>query len=461
MIMDFGRSAFTRKFWFFKVPPPRSADTLAAIPAARVLRGLYAAIKRITTVKWFFAQPGAKKFPALTCWDSSDWSDMYEKAEVQWGEIPRVMKGLAFQGQPPPEYLPQWSDGRAPAGATGQHYCGTIPDFQAPKVWSPDLPSLARGPDGFPLCCNRRLSVARGLIGAAAAPSGRLLLGTPGDVDSSLQLTGLPASGSVALTSLRVGSVLLVPGLPSGGLLLGSEPVEHGTLGLGPGRGSFPLSLALGSVSPGGALELGEAGLPGGALELGEAGLPGGALELGEAGLPGGVLLLGTAGASHGALELGEAVLPSGALELSQLQKPSGVLALGKPATYPNCQGGNGVFGLKNNSASPPNYGWETITPFVMCPVGLGAIYRWLVTARYSGGIYDTLVVQLTNSGGGTATCEYAQLGGSTPGMTVTAYLVSGSSAGSCCNFTPPSIRVTYPPGDPHSGDLTLNVSGF
>lgn len=144
MVVDVARNARRTIMYFFALPEPILAGQLihAQPEQAEVLRaslGLFAATRRATKVRWYNAPKGAKRLPFPTAFALSDFLSKWERVEVQYGEDPF--------------YRWQWDNGSPPQGATGQHYCGTPEDFDVPKKWSPDLPTLVRGPTGLPCCC--------------------------------------------------------------------------------------------------------------------------------------------------------------------------------------------------------------------------------------------------------------------------------------------------------------------
>jgi hypothetical protein len=144
MVVDVARNARRTIMYFFALPEPILAGQLihAQPEQAEVLRaslGLFAATRRATKVRWYNAPKGAKRLPFPTAFALSDFLSKWERVEVQYGEDPF--------------YRWQWDNGSPPQGATGQHYCGTPQDFDVPKKWSPDLPTLVRGPTGLPCCC--------------------------------------------------------------------------------------------------------------------------------------------------------------------------------------------------------------------------------------------------------------------------------------------------------------------
>lgn len=148
MIVDSARNARKTIMYFFDLPTRIPAGQLMIEQPQRVevLRasfGLYAATRRQTRVRWYDAPTGAQKLPFPTAFALADWLDKWERVEVQYGEDPFLQW--------------KWDNGRAPQGATGQTYCGKPSDFDVPKIWSDDLPTLVRGPTGLPICCKQSL----------------------------------------------------------------------------------------------------------------------------------------------------------------------------------------------------------------------------------------------------------------------------------------------------------------
>jgi hypothetical protein len=136
MIVDVGRHA-RRSIFHFHALPDRLP--MPPVPAAKGAIGFFVCTPRQTKVRWYFAPEGAKKLPMGTIFGSADFEDDFQRCESQYGEQP---------------YAPQtYYNGKPPVGATGQKFCGTPDDFLKPKKWSPDLPTLLRGPTGLPLCC--------------------------------------------------------------------------------------------------------------------------------------------------------------------------------------------------------------------------------------------------------------------------------------------------------------------
>jgi hypothetical protein len=165
MIVDTARNARRTIMYFFALSDPIPAGQLIHAQPAQVevlsaSLGLFAATRRATKVRWYQAPKGAKPLPFPTAFALSDFLSKWERVEVKYGEDPF--------------YRWQWDNGSPPQGATGQYYCGTPEDFDVPKKWSPDLPTLCRGPTGLPCCC------------APVACASLVLTANPIDVNGSL-----------------------------------------------------------------------------------------------------------------------------------------------------------------------------------------------------------------------------------------------------------------------------------
>lgn len=151
MIVDIARTCRTSIFHFHDLPDRKPAEAMEGA-AARAAIGWFVATPRQTRVRWYFAPEGALPLPKGTIFDSADFLDHYEQCQPKYGEQP---------------FSPRtYSNGKPPQGATGKQFCGLPGDFLVPKKWSPDLPTLKRGPTGLPLCCNPALRGAIVYTGA-------------------------------------------------------------------------------------------------------------------------------------------------------------------------------------------------------------------------------------------------------------------------------------------------------
>jgi hypothetical protein len=189
MIIDVGRSARTSWFRFFDPPLPITAASLPPSPASRAAIGFFVARAPLTRVRWYFAPPDAKPLPGGTIFAGDDFDDDAEKCVVKYGELP---------------FAPdrKWDRGVAPAGASGQHFCGTSFDFLHPHLHGESLPCVQRGATGLLVCCNPYLA---GAIGWTLPP----------DIQYQLVLTSVPTP-QPSVSSLT----LTEPATPTGELYL-------------------------------------------------------------------------------------------------------------------------------------------------------------------------------------------------------------------------------------------------
>ncbi len=455
MVVDFGRSAFTRKVWFFSAPQPLPA-TVFAVPAARFARGLYWATKPLRTVRWYFAAPGALPLPFPTFVDSSDWLDASEAAIAEYGELPRIPKGRKIEGPPPPEWIPSYSSqkGAAPPGASGQYYCGRPSDFLTPKPWSPNLPSLNRLASGLPTCCAPLIRFARALGYAPFVSPGGLGLG--GGL-ALLAAGGLGLGGEELAGGLGLGGEKL-----AGGLGLGGEELAGG-LGLG---GDLALlaagGLGLGGEELAGGLGLGGEELAGG-LGLGGEELAGGL------GLGGDLALLAAGGLGLGGEELAGglglggdlSLLAAGGLGLGG-EELAGGLGLGGEEIVSNCAQANGTFAMAFVKSVPGVYRYEVVPPsyFSLCTPPLDPIYYWALYLEWTGSTVTLAQVNLFNISTGPAHAQYTFTGAAAAGSTITLPFVPGSDFGTCCANTGTSCVVLLPTA-PTNNDGTVTMSGF
>jgi len=229
-------------------------------------------------IRWYFAVPGAKCLPFPTLWGSSDFCDLNEQCEANIGEIPRFNAHTQFQGDIPFWPMPEWNNGAAPQGATGQKFCGTQTQFQTAAPWSTSLPFVTLGPTGLPTCCvplanaslvlsamrlpnasvvlapeieNLKISI---VLASGNIPSARLVMSAPMTCSTSLALNAYTvADGWIALASPEIseptfanivlaGSLLpeqslVLAGVPStafGAFVLSSSPLPLNALVIGP-----------------------------------------------------------------------------------------------------------------------------------------------------------------------------------------------------------------------------------
>lgn len=141
--MDVGRSARVRRFRFFTPQGIVPANQLPGQPNGAF--GMAGGAVPDTPVRWYFAHADAEVFPEAHIWGSSDFDDVYERADRTIGEIPEP--GV-------------WNNGRPPVGAVGNHFCGELADFTDAKEYDPFAPLLPRGADGLPFCCAPELNAA-------------------------------------------------------------------------------------------------------------------------------------------------------------------------------------------------------------------------------------------------------------------------------------------------------------
>jgi len=242
MVVDIGRSCSKRPFSFFVVPPYQTADQFPQqTRGVRASLGFCYSPPPLVRVRWYFAPVGAKPLPFPTIWGSTLWSDDYERAEQTIGEVPNQL-------------LSKWNNGRPPDGATGQHFCGSVDDFQIPKTWGGPKERLKRGPSGLPLCCNAHLA-ALFAVESVSAPNGKIgfQASFPFAVSGAIAFgkTSLPAAAIVCTSPIAAGGLVALGGdqikgrtkafvlvsntpaaLPGGQLVLGGQ-VTNGQLVLG------------------------------------------------------------------------------------------------------------------------------------------------------------------------------------------------------------------------------------
>lgn len=190
--MDIGRSCSIRPFNFLIVPDTR-LTVPANQPASNFAVGLLTRVIPPVRVRWYFAPETARPIPGGSCWGSTDWNDRFENALTTIGEIPRYEKSK-YEGAIPNVMAPVWNNGRTPPGVLGNFFCGTLEDFQVPKIYANNLTTLARRPDGISLCCN-------------PANHSLIVLGAKIPPDSALGLFSppIPALGAIGLSVSPVG----------------------------------------------------------------------------------------------------------------------------------------------------------------------------------------------------------------------------------------------------------------
>lgn len=216
MVVDLASACCEVDMVFFTKQPGRPAGVLAFTRPARSAVSFYAARAPRARVRWYFCEPGAQLLPFPTIFASTVWNDVYENAEQNIGEVPR--QGTA-----------KFYNGKAPLGASGQHYCGTPADFQQPKVWNPNAPFARRGFSGLPACCARVTTAAIAFVGGRSFAVPIVLTAplTPGG-ELVLQSPAIPGEGSIGLTDKSAGQV------PEGEVaLIASAQTPIGEIGLG------------------------------------------------------------------------------------------------------------------------------------------------------------------------------------------------------------------------------------
>jgi hypothetical protein len=324
MAVDMAHSAFEVDMVFFRPAVPRPATEVTTHKAAI---GFFAATAPKTRVRWYFCPPNAKPLPFPTIFASTDWSDIYELAEQDIGEVPRA--GNA-----------RWSNGATPIGATGQHYCGQASDFQVPKVWNPDAAVLPRGPSGLPLCCVPTLAAAVAFCGRRRAIGAIGLAGKP-----SIPIPPVPASGALTLTGSGVSAFLALTGQMSAGVieLDAGKAIAFGVIALTGAISSGLIGLTAGLQSSAGAMDLAAASSSSGAIDLAAASSSAGVIDLTGAissGLIGltaglqssvGAMDLAATSSSSGAIYLAAASSSAGAIYLAAATSSSGTITLATP----------------------------------------------------------------------------------------------------------------------------------
>jgi len=94
---------------------------------------------RSTPVTWYFCPPGAQIFPAAHSFGSFNWYKGSGVPDAPVGEL---------QAVPRP-----WSNGKAPAEATGQTVCAPLSAFLSGLSYL--VTPRPQYPDGYPTCCNQ------------------------------------------------------------------------------------------------------------------------------------------------------------------------------------------------------------------------------------------------------------------------------------------------------------------
>ena len=475
MVVDFGRSCFTRTVYpWLPAVPQGSAEQ--GLPTT-IARGLYFATKRSEIQVWYFTLPGALPLPMGTYLDDPDWLDMYDAAASQYGPAPRIMKDLKFQGPPPPEFIPIYNDGKAPALASGTHFCGKPEQFLAPQPWNPNAPVPVVGFSGLPICCTPGIELARGLMIQANHIVGALALGIGIRTSGALGLgIRAPERGAVALgvnpqepgalelgvRSNEAGALELgVRTDQAGALELGVRTDQAGALELGVhSEASGALGLGVRSLERG-AIVLGVNPQESGALELGANVESSGALELGanvESSGANGALALGVSTGQNGALALGVSTGQNGALALGVSTGQNGALALGTSSTVANCLAANGTFSLPLAGGEPGGYSaYESGVYFTLCDFTEDNIYTWLVAVLWSGSSVTNAYAYINCISTPHAFAQYSWSGSAVAGGTITLALTSDTDT--CCASTPSTISVTL--GASSSANIILVVSGF
>jgi hypothetical protein len=171
-----GRSSRTSWFHFFELPRPRRAAELPAVPATSAAIGFFHATRHRTRIRWYFAPAGAKPLAGGTIFAGTDHNTLAEDCQVIYGEIPGAENRV-------------YNKGHAPAGATGNAYCGESFDWLHPHRWEPHRHCEQRGATNLLLCCNVALGSAIGFKLPAGFPSPLVLTATNAVQDATRSLT--------------------------------------------------------------------------------------------------------------------------------------------------------------------------------------------------------------------------------------------------------------------------------
>ena len=140
MAMDVRRSCRVELCQFFGGVQRLGPETVSGLPGGNACIFFANAPSPAIPIRWYFCEPGAKHFPVPTLWASSLYLDLHEKAEVEYGVLPFAKAS--------------WSNGKAPPGASGKHFCGKLSDFTEVAAGPSPRGPLARTPGGLPVCCN-------------------------------------------------------------------------------------------------------------------------------------------------------------------------------------------------------------------------------------------------------------------------------------------------------------------
>lgn len=190
-------------------------------------------VRRAVLVRWYFCPPGARDIGFATIYASSIWTDAYQNAAQDLGEVPlgwvNKLTGHRLDGLP----NPKWNNGRVALGAPGLTPCGEPEWFQGPV---PDGGGV-RGPGGLPICCNPALGAALGLA----------MLAVPSPRQAAVALTRATPPAPVVLSAPPVpaGRIAIAAPLPAGpgsAVVLGSATGPGPLAGPGPAPGIAALA---------------------------------------------------------------------------------------------------------------------------------------------------------------------------------------------------------------------------